>query len=1065
MNTNEPSLGVEDGGIADYEVLKLIDAGAFGQVWLARSKATGRYRAIKIVHRDRLADDLTYEIEFNGLRKFEEISREHEGFVDILHISRHLNPPHFYSVMELADDLETGAEILAETYKPKTLDRELKAKQRLPLEECLQVGLALSAALAELHRHKLAHRDVKPSNVVFIHGQPKLADIGLVTDARTEPPSVLVGTPGYMDSETHGTAQGDLYSLGKVLYVMATGRSATDWPSWPENLTDVSHPDDFLELQRIIGTACHPKRSKRYGSAWEMHADLLNLGSAGATRRLQEMERRMAAAKRYGVLLLLLAGLGFLAVFQWQERRQQKKELRARQVASFVAHGTRAMEESDWLGSLPWFAKALRLDDPHPGSQEIHRLRIASVRDYSPNLVQIWFHNREISFASFTGLENQLLAASPDGRWGILDLATGRPLLPTFGTTNASEEISISSAGSLAVTSCDTNCVRVWDVFQGGEPRALERKALLSHACLSPDGRQAAAASDETNVVVWDLQTRQARTMMAGHIHPILHLVFSPDGRRLVSTGKDGRAVTWDTVAGQPITVFTNHGTWVYWAAFSPDGSRVASAGFDRAVRIWQPETGREIMYPLRHQDGVHSVEFSRDGQSLATACFDFAVRVWDLRDGRLQHLLWHDSRPVYAAFSPQGRHIVTATHDGVIRIWALRDETTAASFLTVAASRDGSRLALLTNQAVAIWDTVNSRFAGSLGPFPKPPLRTLFNRDGSRLLTLVANREETATNTLEAVLWNCETGRRLPDTCFLPAKATNFQLSLKAGRLAYTSSDVPWVWSFERGRFLFEGTQKVTALAFDPRGQRLAFATENSLQILPLEEPAGAAAKSWAVTQAINSIEWNPDGTLIATANWDTSLRAEAARIWSAATGRQVGEALPHRDGILHVEFSRDSSKVVTCGEDFIAVIWETATGRQLVPPLKHKHQVVRAVFSRDGRKVATACKDGSARLWDVLTGEPLTPPFWHPKQVLDVKLVGPDERLLAINEEGTGRIWRLPRDTRPLEDLALIAELLSAQQTRAMEIQYPQSKETLLPIWNYLRGRYPDEFAPGFK
>ena len=72
-------------------------------MWLARN-ALGAYRAVKIVYRKSFEDSRPFEREFNGIQKFEPISRSHEGLVDILQAGR--QEDYFYYVMELADGAE-----------------------------------------------------------------------------------------------------------------------------------------------------------------------------------------------------------------------------------------------------------------------------------------------------------------------------------------------------------------------------------------------------------------------------------------------------------------------------------------------------------------------------------------------------------------------------------------------------------------------------------------------------------------------------------------------------------------------------------------------------------------------------------------------------------------------------------------------------------------------------------------------------------------------------------------------------------------------------------------------
>ena len=239
--------------VPEHALLRPIASGAYGQVWLARNRL-GVYRAVKVVHRVNFDHDRPFEREFEGIKAFEPISRTHEGLVDLLQVGRDDSAGYFYYVMELADGLEdpnpeatdlneprgrqtelppTIGQAFdppnSDRYLPRTLGAELKRRGRFSLEECIRIGFSLSDALAHLHGQGLVHRDVKPSNIIFVGGVPKLADVGLVTSV--DAARSFVGTEGFIPPEGPGTPQADIYSLGIVLYTMSTGKSHQAFPN------------------------------------------------------------------------------------------------------------------------------------------------------------------------------------------------------------------------------------------------------------------------------------------------------------------------------------------------------------------------------------------------------------------------------------------------------------------------------------------------------------------------------------------------------------------------------------------------------------------------------------------------------------------------------------------------------------------------------------------------------------------------------------------------------------------------------------------------------------------
>ena len=245
-----------------------IGGGAYGQVWMALS-VTGAHRAIKIVSREDFRFETTFEREFEGIKHFEPISRAHPGLVDVLHVGRSYEEGFYYYVMELADDLRAGPGVFDPySYEPRTLRSDVLSGNPIDVSASINVGTVLADALHYLHDHGLAHRDVKPSNVIFVDGHPKLADIGLVAETGQQ---VHVGTEGFVPPEGTGTPQADIYSLGMVLYELTTGKDRLDFPELPDELPiDPAERASWQALNAITCKCCSAESSRRYETAADL---------------------------------------------------------------------------------------------------------------------------------------------------------------------------------------------------------------------------------------------------------------------------------------------------------------------------------------------------------------------------------------------------------------------------------------------------------------------------------------------------------------------------------------------------------------------------------------------------------------------------------------------------------------------------------------------------------------------------------------------------------------------------------------------------------------------------
>jgi serine/threonine protein kinase len=294
--------------VPDYDLLRRIGHGAYGEVWLARG-LTGVYRAVKIVWRHRFADTAPFEREFRGLTESMAHSLQ-AGQLALLHVGQNEPEGYFYYVMELADDAAApaGRPLLdPATYVPLTL-RELKVRRgRIAVTDCVGHAVGLARALAVLHERGLVHRDIKPSNVILVNGVPKLADVGLVASAAEA--QTFVGTQGYLPPEGPGTPAADVFALGKVLYELATGFHHDEFPRLPTDFANPAERKALFELNEILLRACEPLPEKRYRDANAMLADLSAL-RAGHSPRGRRMRRSVT---KLGLLVVGIAALGATA--------------------------------------------------------------------------------------------------------------------------------------------------------------------------------------------------------------------------------------------------------------------------------------------------------------------------------------------------------------------------------------------------------------------------------------------------------------------------------------------------------------------------------------------------------------------------------------------------------------------------------------------------------------------------------------------------------------------------------------------------------------------------------
>ena len=300
---------MESQKIGRYEIIEEKGRGAMGAVYIARDPAMDRIVALKTIHSLALSGPQADEFRERFYREARAAGGlSHPGIVTIFDVGEQDGVP--YLVMEFVEG--------------RTLADAAKNGQRFTFERVCEIGQQVAEALAYAHKHGVIHRDIKPANILLTSEEkygverPKITDFGVAKLGAAQLTSTgqILGSPAFMPPEQFTGApidgRSDLFSLGVILYWMATGEYA--FPG--ETITAISYkvvntePVPPRKLNPAVPSAfdeiilkCLAKApSDRYGTGEDLARDLAGLRTGHPTAELQAPVPISVAANSSGAM-------------------------------------------------------------------------------------------------------------------------------------------------------------------------------------------------------------------------------------------------------------------------------------------------------------------------------------------------------------------------------------------------------------------------------------------------------------------------------------------------------------------------------------------------------------------------------------------------------------------------------------------------------------------------------------------------------------------------------------------------------------------------------------------
>ena len=746
--------------LGPYRIEGPLGEGGMAAVYKAYQASMGRYVALKILPRH-FAGDPSFVARFD---------QEARIIARLQHV--HIVPVHDYGHAE-------GYTYLVMPFIPTGTLADVMRAGHLPLERVRTIILQVGEALGYAHAQGVIHRDVKPSNIlVDDRANCRLTDFGIAKmvegTLHLTQTGAMTGTPSYMSPEqiTGDTLDGrsDLYSLGVILFEMATGRppflAETPAAVLVKHLHD--RPPNPRAIRRDLAPALEKVILKSLAKAREgRYPDIASFvqavkaaipetpsrkprvaapAAAGTTKvyggrsptraaattvegAVRRGPRRIALATAGTLTLAILGAFAAIAL----------PAIVGRITLMGVAPSpdtARAASPTPGATSPAGIATDSDAPTPSPSLEPSPTPRPTQVSLTKDQVGQLVLHRRldDVRAWDYQGSENlyvHFLDPGDRNQVNRFDPST-LEMVETIVVGVDTVQMSISPDGSRLMLLTSSGELALWNLVEG-------RAEWISEPLYSTVLTSGVAAADQDTSPSW-----------------------SPDSRHFALVRWPGVAV-WDSDDAEPLWDERFPGNTFNLAAWSPDSTRIALRWGSRTVLLDARTGESRAVLSSGVGAGVFAFAWNSDGSRLAVASgtrSEAAVEVWGTRDpDNPLHLGFrlagvHSSTILLLAWSPDERLIASGSVDGTIAIWdpaqgavARRLNPLAGAMSSVTWSPDGTLIAGGTFSGnipvweVGTWDLLaklSERAEGSLGMSQRAVKRLIWLPDGAGFISFV---------------------------------------------------------------------------------------------------------------------------------------------------------------------------------------------------------------------------------------------------------------------------------------------------------------------------------------